>query len=44
VLAIARRHRGRLRVESERLHRFEDDPGRWLGRTAFILELPTSRE
>jgi len=39
-LAILRRHEGHLRVESERLHRLEKDPTRWLGRTTFFVDLP----
>jgi hypothetical protein len=35
-----RRHEGRLRVESERLHRDEKDARRWIGRTVFIADLP----
>lgn len=42
ILAVVRRHRGRFRIESERLHRFEGDSRRWMGRTAFLLELPLS--
>jgi hypothetical protein len=42
LLAVARRHAGRFRVDSERLHRSEADPRKWVGRTAFVLELPAS--
>jgi hypothetical protein len=40
VLDRLRRHEGRLRVESERLHRDEKDARRWIGRTVFIADLP----
>lgn len=40
VLAVTRRHTGRLRVESERLRRSESEPRRWIGKTVFLLELP----
>jgi hypothetical protein len=42
LLAVARRHSGRFRVDSERLHRSVVDPRSWVGRTAFVLELPAS--
>jgi hypothetical protein len=40
IVATVRRHDGRFRVDSERLRRFESDPHRWVGRTAFVIELP----
>ena len=40
VLATVRRHEGQFHIESERLHRFEGDPHRWMGKTTFIVELP----
>ncbi len=39
---VARRHRGRFRLESERLHRFDDDPKRWVARLELTLELPAT--
>ena len=39
-LASLRRHEGRIRVESERLHRWERDRNRWLGKTTFLVDLP----
>lgn len=38
-LETVRRHGGRLRVESERLHRLEKDRSRWLGKTTFLVDL-----
>jgi hypothetical protein len=35
-----RRHEGRLRVESERLHRDGKDARRWIGKTVFLADLP----
>jgi hypothetical protein len=39
-LATLRRHEGRLKVESERLHRLERDRNRWIGKVVFLVELP----
>ncbi|MBI4604909.1 MAG: PocR ligand-binding domain-containing protein [Planctomycetes bacterium] len=39
-LAVLRRHEGRLRVDSERLHRWERDRNRWIGKTTFFVDLP----
>ncbi len=39
-LAILRRHEGRLRVDSERLHKWERDRSRWVGKTTFLVDLP----
>lgn len=40
VLAVVRRHGGRLRVDSERLRRLTSDPRQWMARTTFLVELP----
>ncbi len=37
---VLRRHEGRLRVDSERLHRLEQDRNRWIGKTTFLIDLP----
>jgi len=39
-VTILRRHDGKLRVDSERLHRWEGNPNRWLGKTTFSVDLP----
>ena len=39
-LAVVRRHEGRLRIDSERLHKWEKDPKRWVGKTTFMVDLP----
>ncbi len=39
-LEVLRRHEGRLRIDSERLHRWEKDRNRWLGKTTFLVDLP----
>ena len=42
ILAILRRHNARFFVKSERLHRAEGDPHRWIGKTEFVFDLPLS--
>lgn len=39
-VTILRRHDGRLRVDSERLRRWERNPNRWVGKTTFFVDLP----
>ena len=39
-VTILRRHDGRIRVDSERLRRWERDRNRWVGKTTFLMELP----
>jgi hypothetical protein len=39
-LETVRRHQGRLRVESERLHKWERDRSVWVARTTFFVDLP----